>query len=95
MQSSLIGKIQKASMYAREPERVTLSTVCATFRGDHDSHEVAYEDGKWRCACRFFPSNGICTHVMAMQKMLGAMLPADARYWPTAEPVLAADGAGV
>jgi hypothetical protein len=90
MQSSLIGKIQKANMYAREPERVTFSDFSVRFRGEHDSYDVSYDSGKWSCACHFFPSNGICSHVMALQKLIGPMLPADARYWPTSEPVAAA-----
>ena len=85
MQSSLIGKIQKAHMYAQEPERVTFSNFSTTFRGEHDTYDVSYSAGKWECGCHFFPMTGICSHVMTMQKLLGSMLPADARYWPGAE----------
>jgi hypothetical protein len=92
MQSSLIGKIQKANMYAREPERVTFSDFRTTFRGEHDSYEVSLHDGRWSCACHFFPTSGICSHVMAIQKLIGPMLPAEARYWPVSTAV-AANGA--
>ena len=87
MQSSLIGKIQKANLYAREPDRVTFSEFQTTFRGENDTHNVAYRDAKWDCDCHFFGSNGICSHVMAIQKLLGQMLPAEARYWPVNDPV--------
>ena len=42
MQSSLIGKIQKANPYAREPERVTFNEISTTFRGENDTHSVAF-----------------------------------------------------
>ena len=46
MQSSLIGKIEKAKRYAQEPDRVTLSEFSAGFRGDHNSYTVSYKDKK-------------------------------------------------
>ncbi len=85
MQSSLIGKIQKANMYAREPERIAFTDIAATFRGEHDSYDVSYRGASWSCSCNFFPTSGICSHVMAMQKLIGPMLPADARYWPAVD----------
>ena len=56
MQSSLIGKIEKARLYAREPERVQLHEFQTTFRGEHDSYDVAYRGGAWQCTCHFFPA---------------------------------------
>ena len=85
MQSSLIGKIQKANLYAREPDRVTFTEISTTFRGENDTHIVAFHENQWSCDCHFFPANGICSHVMAIQKLLGSMLPAEARYWPHTE----------
>jgi hypothetical protein len=93
MQSSLIGKIQKANMYAREPERVALREIGAKFRGEHDTYDLSYRDGSWGCSCNSFPASGICSHVMAMQKLVGAMLPVEARYWPVTEPAVVANGA--
>lgn len=97
MQSSLISKIQKANLYAREPDRVTFSELSTTFRGDNETHTVAFLDNHWSCDCHFFGSNGICSHVMAIQKLLGSMLPSEARYWPASEVALAGstNGAGV
>ena len=91
MQSSLIGKIQKANMYAREPERVAFTEIGARFRGEHDSYDVSYRGQAWSCSCNSFPTSGLCSHVMAMQKLVGSMLPTEARYWPVAEPVVASN----
>lgn len=75
MQSSLIGKIEKAKRYAEEPERVTISTFSAEFRGENDSHTVTLTEGKWHCSCHFFAEWGECVHIMTLQRLLGRMLP--------------------
>ena len=56
MQSSLIGKIEKAKRYAEEKERVSFVEFRASFRGEHNNYVVSYKEGKWRCSCRFFSS---------------------------------------
>lgn len=83
MNSSMIGKIEKAHRYAREPERVRLQHVEATFRGGHDDYTIRLDDDGWTCTCHTFESHvvGTCAHVMAMQQMLSAMLSEDARYY--------------
>ena len=95
MQSSLIGKIQKANLYAREPDRVTFSEFSTTFRGENDTHTVAFRDSHWRCDCDFFGSNAICSHVMAIQKLFGSMLPNEGRYWPGSEVAVAGSTNGM
>ena len=75
MQSSLIGKIEKAKRYAEQPERVTISNFSAEFRGENDSHSLGLRDGKWHCNCNFFSQWGQCVHIMALQRLLGKMLP--------------------
>ena len=75
MQSSLIVKIQKAQLYAREPERVQFQEFHTTFRGEHDSYDVGYRAGAWSCSCHFFPSWKTCSHVMALQRLIGVMIP--------------------
>ena len=94
MQSSLISKIQKANLYAREPDRVAFTDLTTKFRGDNEDHTVAFRDNHWSCDCHFFGSNGICSHVMAIQKLLGSMLPSEARYWPASEVSLAGSSNG-
>ena len=82
MQSSLIGKIEKAKRYAQETERVTLGELSVKFRGENDTYDVGYKDGKWYCSCRFFSSWGLCSHTMAMQRILDKMLPEEALSTP-------------
>ncbi len=78
MRSSLIGKIEKAKRYAQEPERVSFSGFTVVFQGENDSHKVSYSSGKWHCSCSFFSQWGTCSHVMALQQILGNMLPNEA-----------------
>ena len=85
MRSSLIGKIEKARIYAREPQRVTFSSLAADFRGEHNSHKLDYHEGKWHCTCQFFSQWGICSHIMALQQMLTKMLPPEALASPVVE----------
>ncbi len=75
MQSSLIGKIEKARRYAQEPDRVSFVSFKTTFRGENDNHVVEFADGRWHCTCNFFAGWGICSHTMALQRILGEMLP--------------------
>jgi len=90
MNSSMIGKIEKAHRYAREPERVKFTSIEASFQGGHDAYHVVLTDGHWTCDCHTFTSHtvGTCSHVMAMQQMLATMLNEDARF-ETEDAVLA------
>ncbi len=82
MNSSMIGKIEKAHRYAKEPERVRIHSLESTFHGGHDDHTVGLKDGQWHCSCHAFSSHavGTCAHVMALQQMLFRMLSEDDRY---------------
>jgi hypothetical protein len=79
MQSSLIGKIEKAKRYAQETERVTFSDFSIKFHGEHDNYTTSYKDNKWYCSCHFFSSWGLCSHTMALERILGNMLPKEAQ----------------
>jgi hypothetical protein len=88
MNSSLIGKIEKAKRYAEEPERVQVRRLEADFRGSHDVYHVHFDQGRWQCSCNFFTNYDVCSHTMAMQRLLGVMVPAV----PEEEAPVAAEG---
>jgi hypothetical protein len=79
MQSSLIGKIEKAKRYAKETDRVTFQELKVRFRGSNSDYDINYHDGKWGCTCSFFSNWGLCCHTMAMEEILNNMLPQEAR----------------
>ena len=76
MQSSLIGKIEKARIYAAERDRITIDSMACEIRGDNDSHTVRLTDGDWQCDCQFFADYDTCSHSMAMGRILSGMVPA-------------------
>lgn len=75
MHSSLIGKIEKARRYAQQPERVSITGLAATFRGENDAHQVSYKGNGWHCTCEFFAGWNVCCHTMALERLLAPMLP--------------------
>ncbi len=74
MDSSIIGKIEKARRYAEEKERVSIFQFSATFQGNHNYYQVRFDSGFWHCECHFFATRALCSHTMALQRMLEAML---------------------
>ena len=74
MDSSIIGKIEKARQYAGEKDRGNITSFSATFKGNHDQYDVHFENGAWRCECHFFATRDICSHTMALQRILDEML---------------------
>jgi len=74
MDSGMIGKIQKAKRYAQELDRIVFNEFKVTFRGNHNTYTVAYEEGQWSCGCNFFAKRGVCSHTMALERILGEML---------------------
>ena len=75
MHSSLIGKIEKANRYARETDRISFDALSVTFRGDNDTHRVSLDAGSWKCNCHYFETFRTCAHILALEKILGGMVP--------------------
>jgi hypothetical protein len=95
MHSSVIGKIEKANRYVHEPERIQLEHLGASFRGDNSSYRVTLEPTGWQCTCHSFESLHGCAHILALQKMLGAMLPEAAQVSLFAAQAAAVEAAPV
>lgn len=76
MDSAMIGKIMKAKRYADERyERLQFRRFEVIFKGDHRDHLIQYDEGDWSCTCDFFKQRGVCSHTMAMERVLNGMLP--------------------
>ena len=74
MDSGMIGKIQKAKQYAEERERIEFRQFSVVLHGDNHDHSVTYDEGEWQCECSYFASHGVCSHTMAMERVLDRML---------------------
>jgi hypothetical protein len=77
MDSGMVSKIEKARRYAEETERVHFAEFKVVFHGDHNTYTVSYDNGSWACGCRFFAQRGVCSHTMAMERILSGMLSED------------------
>ena len=75
MDSGMIGKIQKSKHYAEERHRIRFDEFKVTLEGDHATHPVSFQEGNWSCDCGFFARRGVCSHTMALERVLGEMLP--------------------
>jgi hypothetical protein len=76
MDSSMIGKIEKAKRYAAEAQRrVAFQQFRVTIEGDNNKWTVSFDNGHWSCGCHYFTTHGLCQHTMTMERVLGSMLP--------------------
>jgi hypothetical protein len=75
MDYGMIGKIEKAKRYAEQRDRIHFKSFTVTFDGENNPHTVTYQDGRWNCDCSFFSSRGVCSHSMALERILAGMLP--------------------
>ncbi len=75
METSLIRKVQKARQYAEEPERFSFESFDVTFKGSHRAHTLSFRGEGFHCDCEYFGNHGSCSHSMAIERVLGEMLP--------------------
>ena len=76
MDYGMIGKIEKAKIYAEEGgERIDFEMLRARVHGDNnDVHIVEYDNGKWGCDCGYFQTHNVCSHSMALERILPNMV---------------------
>jgi len=87
MQSALHGMIQKGIRYAQEPERVQIAALEVAVRGDNREHVVRLSDGRLRCDCDHYHHERLCAHVLTVERLFRAHLPANTAPYPGPEPV--------
>jgi hypothetical protein len=75
MDSGMMSKIEKAKRYAEQLDRISFEAFTVTLSGDNSNHVVTFSDGQWKCDCLFFARRGVCSHTMALERILGEMLP--------------------
>jgi hypothetical protein len=75
MDYGMIGKIEKAKRYAEERTRMHFTNFNVTFDGENGPHTISFDGSRWHCDCNFFQSRNVCSHTMALEKVLQGMLP--------------------
>lgn len=74
MDYGMIGKIEKAKLYAEERDRIEFESFRVKIQGENNAHVVTYDYGNWGCDCEFFASRAVCGHTMAMERILEKMV---------------------
>ena len=74
MDSSIVSKIDKSRTYAEQKERVTTTTLQASFDGNHNTYQITYDEAGWDCQCHNFNTRGVCSQAMALERILEGML---------------------
>ena len=74
MDYGMIGKIEKAKLYAEERDRIQFESFRVVIEGDNNAHTVSYDLGNWDCDCEFFATRAVCGHSMAMERILQDMV---------------------
>ncbi len=74
MDYGMIGKIEKAKRYAEQRDRMRFLSFEVAFKGDNSQHIVKHNQGIWSCTCNFFQTRGVCSHTMALERVLEGML---------------------
>ena len=53
---------------------IEFTQFSVTFRGENNDHEITFDNGKWNCECSFFASHDVCSHTMALERILDGMI---------------------
>ncbi len=75
---NVVSDVEKAKRYSEETDRIQFASFDVTFDGENSAHHTSYHDGAWDCDCSFFHSRHVCSHTMAMERILGSMITAAA-----------------
>lgn len=79
MDYGMIGKIEKAKRYAEERSRIHFESFQVAIDGENSQHTVTFKDGAWACTCNFFQTRDVCSHTMALERVLEGMLDVETR----------------
>jgi hypothetical protein len=76
MDYGMISKIEKAKIYSEERDRIQFESLRVKIQGDNLQvpHVVEYHNGIWQCDCDFFASRHVCSHTMAIERILRDMV---------------------
>ena len=67
---NIVSDVEKAKRYSDERDRIRIVSFDCAFEGYNKSHQVTYDDGKWTSTASFFAQRGVCSHTMALEKIL-------------------------
>lgn len=71
---NVVSDVEKAARYAGETDRIQFESFIALFHGNNNDHTVTYRQGAWDCDSTSFKLRGVCSHTMAMERLLKGMV---------------------
>lgn len=71
---NVVSDVEKAARYADEKDRIQFQSFKVTFHGNNSDHIVIYDQGRWDCDSVSFKLRGVCSHTMAMERLLRDMI---------------------
>ena len=71
---NVVSDVEKATQYSTDRERIEFVSFDASFKGDHNTYHVSYNDGQWDSDNPYFRTHGVCSHSMAMERILKGMV---------------------
>ncbi len=72
---NIVSDVEKAHRYALQPDRIHFKALEVSFHGENSDHQTTLTGDMWHCNCDFHHSRGVCSHSMAMEKILKGMVP--------------------
>ena len=67
---NIVSDVEKAKRYAAETDRIRIIAFDCAFEGYSNVHHISYDSGKWSSTASFFARRGVCSHTMALEKIL-------------------------
>ncbi|MYI42061.1 MAG: SWIM zinc finger family protein [Chloroflexi bacterium] len=67
---NIVSDVKKAKRYTQERDRIQLHSFACSFEGYNKTHFITYADGNWTSTAAFFAQRGVCSHTMALEKIL-------------------------
>jgi len=71
---NIVSDVKKAKRYSEETQRIKIVSFDAAFDGKNREHLITYDNGTWTSTASFFQQRGVCSHTMAMERMLKGMI---------------------
>ncbi len=80
---NIVSDVEKAKRYSQEIDRIRIISFECSFEGYNKTHLVTYNEGAWTSTASFFAQRGVCSHTMALEKLLKGFVE-PARVQPAA-----------
>ncbi|MCB9450698.1 MAG: SWIM zinc finger family protein [Anaerolineaceae bacterium] len=72
---NVVSDVEKSKRYSEETDRIQFTAFDVTFHGSNNDHHTKYHENAMQCDCDFFNTRRVCSHSMAMERILLKMLP--------------------